>query len=147
VRSRIPARSLIRIEGVGDSFNNAWAGILYGLAERHQPFLTSDGAAGQKWGTSHRWTGQPVAETVTIASDDSALNGGPVNACERDSGETAIATWEQLSPAQRVEYAAQQRVDVAQHGRLTKPAKERLAQLAAGSHRVVVFTGNHVCGG
>jgi hypothetical protein len=134
------------VEGVGDSFNDAWVGILYGLAQRHQPFLTTDGAAGQKWGTTHRWNGQPVAETVTIASDDSALSAGPVMACERDPGETPIATWQLLSLGERQEYAALQQLDVKTGGRLGRAQHERLAQLTARAHRVVVFTGDHVCG-
>jgi hypothetical protein len=146
VESRIPPRSLIRVEGVGDAFNDAWVGILYGLAQRHQPFLTGDGAAGQKWGPGRRWTGQPVASTVTIASDDSQLSQGPVVACERDRGETLIASWQRLDPGQRQEYAALQQLNADRHGRLSTSQRDRLDQLAARAHRVMVFTGDHVCG-
>jgi hypothetical protein len=146
VESQLPARALIRVEGVGDSFNDAWVGILYGLAKRHQPFLTTDGAAGQKWGPTHRWHGQRVTQTVTIASDESELSTGPVVACERDPGETVIATWQRLSLGQRQEYSALQQLDDKKKGRISKPQHARLAQLAAGAHRVVVFTGDHVCG-
>jgi hypothetical protein len=146
VKSHLPARSLIRVEGVGDAFNDAWVGILYGLAERHQAFVTSDGAAGQKWGTNHRWSGQRVAETVTIASDESDLSAGPVVACERDPGETPIATWQLLSLAERQEFSALQLLNVQQKGRIGPAQKDRLDELVARAHRVVVFSGDHVCG-
>jgi hypothetical protein len=146
VKARIPAQSLIRVEGAGDSFNDAWVGILYGLAERHQPFLTSDGAAGQKWGPTHRWSGQSVAQTVTIASDESDLRQGAVVACERDSGETPIATWQLLSPAERQEYAGLLLLNVERKGRIGQSQKTQLERLSARAQRVVVFTGDHVCG-
>ena len=45
----------VRVEGVGDSFNEAWVGIVYGMDQDGVDFLTRDGRRGIKWGDDHVW--------------------------------------------------------------------------------------------
>ncbi len=144
--SRVDRRQAVRIEGAGDDFNEAWVGALYGLAAKNQAFYTSDGAAGEKWGTQHRWSGQPVAYTITIATSYPNSFTDGVAVCGRDPSETPIASLDQLSPADRQQLRQLFIANFNAKGQLDPMLAKRLAQLQAKGFRMVAFKGPHVCG-
>ncbi len=144
--SRVERKKAVRIEGVGDDFNEAWVGALYGLASQDQTFYTSDGAAGQKWGSQHRWTGQPVDYTITIATSYPNSFTDGVALCGRDPSETPIAGLDQLSASDRQQLHELFIANYNAKGHLAPALAKRLAQLEAKGFRIVAFKGPHVCG-
>lgn len=136
----------VRVEGVGDPFNEAWVGVLYALSQRGNHFYTSDGAAGQKWGLDHRWTGQAVDYTLTVAVTDPNSRDDPIRACNLDRGHRQLAVWDQLSGPERGEFRKLQIKDYEAKGGLPLSRRARYESLHARAYRLSVFKGGSVCG-
>lgn len=136
----------VRIEGVGDDFFEGWVGVLYGMSRQVHSFYTSDGAAGQKWGTGHRWAGQPVDYTLTLAVTEPYRYQDPVQQCVRQPGEQLIASFDQLSAAERTQYRELMVLNAVDKGRLPPASKARYDALSARALRIAVFRGSSLCG-
>ena len=136
----------VRIEGVGDDFFEGWVGVLYGVSQQVHTFYTSDGAAGQKWGTAHRWAGQPVDYTLTLAVSKPNEYQDPVAACLRQPGEHLIASWNQLSDVERTEYRRLMVLNAEDKGKLPADLSLRYNQLGDRAFRIAVFRGSQLCG-
>lgn len=103
LKIRVRAEDRFQVEGVGDDFNEAWVGVVYGLAARKTHFYTADGAYGQKWGTDHRRNGQHVDYVLTVATTLPGRFPDPVEICTQDSTVERIAVADELASAERDE--------------------------------------------
>jgi hypothetical protein len=146
LRTSIQPGDRVRIEGVGEELYEGWVGVLYGLSQQVHAFYTSDGAAGQKWGTDHRWNGQRVDYTLTLAVSEPSHYQDPVAECLRQPGERLIASWDQMSDAERAEYLKLVLLNAEDKGKLPPGLKARYDELGARAYRLAVFRGNDVCG-
>lgn len=142
---RIPD-GLVRIEGVGDEFYQGWVGVVGGLDRRGVDFVTSDGAAGQKWGPDNIWHGQPVVTVLTMATYLPTVFHDPIEVCDDDPGVQRLAAWDQLSEPERARLKGLQILNYQRQGRLDAADASELADLSARSWRLVVFAGPHPCG-
>jgi hypothetical protein len=136
----------VRVEGTGDDLFEGWVGVLYGISRKVPAFYTSDGAAGQKWGTHHRWSGQPVDDDLTLAVSEPYHYQDPVRDCLRQPGEQQIAMWDQLSAAERTEYRNLIMLNARVKGHLPPAAAARYNDLSTRAFRIGVFRGPRLCG-
>lgn len=136
----------VRVEGVGDSHNEAWVGVLHAMGEEGLDFVTGDGAAGQKWGTDHTLTAQPVDTVLTIATYRPGT-ADTVAACEADPSVVRIASWDLLDAGERTQLMALRRENYLSGGNLDPHDHRLLARLEPRAYRIAVFEGDHVCGG
>jgi hypothetical protein len=137
----------IRIEGVGDDFGETSAGILYGLSLKTSHFYSSDGAVGQKWGNQHRWKHQKVSASYTIAITEPLNYGDPVRRCQADPQQREVASWDQLTAAQRSDWRKDLLLNYRANGHLTKALNDELNELMSRAFRIEVFVGPTTCGG
>jgi hypothetical protein len=137
----------VRVEGVGDPFNEAWVGVVYVLAERNVRFLTADGADGRKWGDDHVWRGQRVDAAITIATSLPTQFDDPVATCLATPGVRPIALVDHLSAAERNRLKGLQIANYQAKGRLRPEEQRELDRLSARAYRLGVFEGDALCGG
>ena len=136
----------IRVEVFTGAGGRPGDGVLYAIGQLNHRFYTTDGAAGQKWGTAHQWHGQRTDYTLTIVATDSASPDPATQRCLEDTNQQRIATWSNLSP--RLE-AEKQRLVSADHSKvrpLPHTLARRLASLTSESLTLDVFRGKNVCG-
>lgn len=138
---------VIRVEGVGDSFNEAWAGVVYELDARDVTFFTSDGAEGQKWTSDHAYDGQNVDEILTIATHRPFSFEDPVETCDLDPEQTRVAEWDPLSGYQRDRLKTLQIEKYFAEGRLPPDQAAELDVLSRRNFRLAAFAGPRICGG
>jgi hypothetical protein len=136
-----------RIEAVGDDFNEAWVGVVYGLSRRGVPFWTSDGAAGLKWGSDHVWFGQKVDTHLTIATYLPSRFDDVIDVCRHTPWVHQIASWDQLTHRERDELRGLQIDNWVHGGRLWPTARRRFDDLSSRAWRIAVFAGPGQCGG
>ncbi len=136
----------VRVEGVGDEFNETWVGVVYALQANGVKFFTSDGASGEKWGSAHVWRGQHVRTVVTIATDDPGSSGDAVTACRATPGMQELAVWDELSSTERDRMIGLQIDNYMAKGKLPVAQRTELSRLEARGYRVAVFSGPEVCG-
>lgn len=146
LRPELAPHLAYRVEAVDDQVNQIWVGVFYGLVQRHLDVRTSDGANGQKWGRTHRWTDQPVDQVLTFATADHVPPHDAIERCAADHGVTRIAAWDQLSSRQRAELRDLYFRAYTQRTPLSDAQAARRQHLDDRSLRVAVFSGDHVCG-
>ena len=136
---------VVRVEGIGDTFNRPWVGVLYGLTRRDLTVYTSDGAQGEKWGRKHRWTGQSTNYTLTVAVTEEGALKDSGSACASDPRYQQLAVWNRLSDAERQEMDALLVENFRAQGKLSAAPAERLTDLRARSLKIVVYRGVDAC--
>ncbi|MEO6629253.1 MAG: hypothetical protein ABIP03_11875 [Aquihabitans sp.] len=135
----------VRIEGIGDDFQEGWVGVLFALDRDGVPFFTSDGYTGQKWGRSHRWRGQQVNTSLSVVVSLPTRYSDPVAICDLDVGLTKIAEYDRLSAASRAELKALQVDNYTTRGELSFTQRQRLSRLTRSGYRMAVYSGDHIC--
>ena len=135
----------VRVEGLGDDFQEAWVGVLFALDRRGVNFFTSDGGSGQKWGRSHRWDGQPIDTNLSVVVSLPTQFGDPVATCDLDPTLTKITEWDRLSTEARAELKALQIDNYVARGALPSAQRKRLDQLSRLGYRLAVYSGDHIC--
>ncbi len=136
----------VRVEGAGDTLNEPWVGVLYGISQRDRDFYTSDGAAGQKWGREHAWQGQPVHFVLTVAVTVQENYQDAFARCQSDTREKRVALYDRLTPANRLELLSLLAENYAARGHLSKALESRLGSLNRNVFRIGVFEGSQPCG-
>lgn len=131
-----------RVEGVADAYGHNAAGVIYYLIADGFDVLTSDGAAGLKWGHTHRWTrGDTYDVRLTVAVHYGGSWRDAYRECERDPDVQLVAAFDALDPEDRA-----RREQVRQKGYLASDAERVEARrLEAGGFRVGVFAGETGC--
>ena len=137
----------VRIEEVGDDFNEGWVGVVYGMDRAGVRFYTSDGANGQKWGRAHAWHGQQTDRFVTIATSPPTKFEDAVEQCQYTPGVHQVAMYDRLTRAERVQLKQLQIQLYMFHGHLRPLKQIALERLSARSYRLAVFEGDRLCGG
>ncbi len=136
----------IRVEGAGDTLNEPWVGVLFGISQHDQNFFTTDGAAGRKWGGNHVWRGQAVTEVLTVAVTVQENYQDAVARCQSQPGERRLAFYDRLSPADRRLLLSLLTQNYAARGHLSKAVEARIVTLNAKAFRIGVFAGRQPCG-
>ena len=145
-RDRLDRGDTYRFDVVGDPFGH-YAGLVYWMVRDDLDIVTSDGAAGLKWGHPHRWlAGDEVDGVVTVAVRFPGRSAGAPEECRDDSRVEEIATWAGLSPAEQRELGdvLLQRLD--DPDSLTPAASARADALQARDYEVALFLGDRLCG-
>jgi hypothetical protein len=145
-RERLDPGDTYRFDVVGDPFGH-YAGLVYWMVRDDLDIVTSDGAAGLKWGHDHRWLrGDEVDGVVTVAVRLPGQTEGAPEDCRADSRVDEFATWAGLSPAEQRELAdvLLQRLD--DPGSVTPADSARADALQARDYEVVLFVGDRLCG-
>jgi hypothetical protein len=140
----VPGRTY-RVEVLGDPFAH-FAGLTYWMLGDGIDVVTSDGAAGLKWGHDHRWApGDEVAAVITVAVR-LPDRPGVMDECRADDRVDEIAAWAGLTPAEldALDDLRWQRLD--DPASITATDAARGDALAARDVELALFMGDRVCG-
>lgn len=133
------------VHGLGDDFTQAWVGVLYDVTGHVRDFYTSDGSAGQKWGPTHRWTGQPVNDTLTITITRPGIHRDPFATCQSQPDQVLLASWDDMTAGERAAHTRLARQVGGGSGSVSGALQARFNALDARSYRLAVFRGPHPC--
>jgi hypothetical protein len=143
----LPDDQVIRIERRGEPWHIFTPGLIYDLIDRGVPVTTSDGAAGLKWGHEHRWVeGEPYDMLLTVAVHDAGSYEDAVELCMNTPRMELIASYDALSPEDRVWLDGYQIRRLGGPDAVTAAEVERGRELEAGDLRIGVFEGPRLCG-
>jgi hypothetical protein len=144
--SQINGSKTIRVEGAGDYLNEPWVGVLYGISQHNDRFLTSDGAQGLKWGKAHVWQNQSAVETLTVAVTITETYQDSVAKCDSTPQQNRVASYDLLTPRERLKLRSLLTDNYNRQGHLPPPVEARLRSLNQKVFRMVVFQGPQPCG-
>lgn len=147
IEDQYGAHSHLRVEAVGDTFNEAGAGVIAGLIRDGYTVYTSDGAASGKWGATRAWAGQPVDATITLAMGGNLGDPGPIVVCDLAPGVIRVAAFDALKPGEfdELKWLALERY--LQGGLLHPDRQKRFDELERRSFRIAAYAASHVCAG
>jgi hypothetical protein len=87
-----------RVEVAGDG-DVHYSGLILALVEEGLTIVTDDGAPGEKWGRSHRWSpGDPVDAVLTLTADSLGSRAEEADACAADPGARLVFATAPLAP-------------------------------------------------
>jgi hypothetical protein len=136
-----------RVELVGDQ-DVQYSGLIRSLIESGRTIVTRDNRSGQKWGPSHAWeNGDHVDVSLTLAVD---VPGGAANRflrCAADPGVRPVFDSGGLTESARAEMEDINWRNLTAPATVTDAERERAADLNERAARVVLYAGDHVCGG
>jgi len=135
-----------RVEGVADSFGHNAAGVIFYMIEDGHDVVTSDGAAGLKWGHAHAWNrGDRFDVQLTVAVHYGGSWRNAYNECAADPGVDLVAEYDKLDPLDRAELDALRQERRTSHGSFTEADLTRVQELERNGFRVGVFAGDRGC--
>jgi hypothetical protein len=135
-----------RVEVVGDPFSY-YDGLVYWMIRDGHDIVTSDGAAGLKWGRDHRWAeGDDHDASITVAVHQPWSESSPYDDCFRDPGVQQVVSYDGLSPDERSWLADVNLRRLGDPTSITAAEGERAARLGRRDRRVAVFVGSRGCG-
>jgi len=123
-----------------------WEASITGSAPWGGSAVTSDGAAGLKWGHDHRWVaGDEVDAVITVAVRLPARP-GVMDDCRGDERVEEIAAWAPLTAGERraLDDTRWKRLD--DPGSVTAAESARAGALAERDVEVALFVGDRLCG-
>lgn len=135
----------VQIEGVGDPVFEVWPGVVGQLAEHGVDFWTTDGADGQKWGVGHRGIGSSTDYALTFVTAEAGRSAATADPCAGRADQHRVATWDQLTRAERDELRALQLRQFAARHDLPGRAGRRVEELGDRSLQVHVYRGPEPC--
>ena len=145
IEQQYPPDTRLRVEAVGDFFNEAGTGVIAGLIDDGYTVYTSDGAPAGKWGASRAWVGQEVDATITLAVAPNTLDVARIDQCDLAPGVVRVAAFNALGPGEfdELKWLALERY--LQGGLLHPDKQKRFDELERRSFRIAAFEASHVC--
>ena len=145
IDASLPDGVTYRIEGVGDVYGYVAAGLIYYMIEDGHDVVTADGAAGLKWGHTHRYDGDDdVRLTVAVQYGGSWREG--LRDCLDDPRVEQVAGYDGLSPADRARLEDLKLAHLSEPETFTEADRAEASRLEADAFRVGVFAGDRGCG-
>jgi hypothetical protein len=141
LEANVPRDERLRVEARGDFTATTAPAVIYWLIDRGYDVVTSDSAAGLKWGHTHLWERGDDHDLVMTAAVNRA-----VDECDRDPSVRRIAGYDGLTTQER------RRLSEIRFRRLDGPDALTAAEADLGRSlserdlRLAVFTGPDVCG-
>jgi hypothetical protein len=146
IEDQYPPTTRLRIEAVGDGFNETGPGVIAGLIDDGYTVYTSDGAPAGKWGAARAWVGQEVDATITLAVAPNSAETGHIDQCDRDPGAVRVAAFNALLPGEHEELRWLALERYLQGGLLHPDEQRRFEELELRSFRITAFEAATVCG-
>ena len=135
-----------RVEGVADSYGHNAAGLIAYLIADGYDVLTTDGAAGLKWGHAHRWTeGDDVDVRLTVAVHYGGSWRDAYRECEGDPDVELVAAHDALTPDERARREDGRRAAFLSPETFSEAERAEVRRLEADGFRVGVFAGTSGC--
>jgi hypothetical protein len=135
-----------RVEQVADTFGYNAAGLIFYMIEDGYDVVTSDGAAGLKWGHTHRYEGDDYDVRLTVAVHYGGSWHDAVRECLADPRVELVAGYDELAPADRARLDDLKLTSLSAPETLTDADRAESRRLEAGAFRVGVFAGEKGCG-
>jgi hypothetical protein len=145
IEQQYPPETRLRVEAVGDDFNEAGPGVIAGLIDDGYTVYTSDGAHAGKWGASRAWVGQDVDATITLAVAPNTLSVARIDQCDLAPGVVRVAAFNALQPGEFDELKWLSLERYLQGGLLHPDKQQRFEELERRSFRIAAFEASHVC--
>ena len=142
----LPRDRTYRVEELADSFGYNAAGVIYYMIEDGYDVVTSDGAAGLKWGRTHRYDGDEYDVHLTVAVHYGGSWRDAVRDCLSDPGVELVAEYDALAPRDRARLDDLKLARLSVPDRVTAAERAEADRLEADGFRVGVFAGDRGCG-
>jgi hypothetical protein len=136
-----------RVELVGDQ-DVQYSGLIRTLIESGLTIVTRDNRSGQKWGRTHAWEdGDHADVSLTLAVDVPGVAANRFLRCAADPDVRQVFDSGGLTEPARAELEDINWRNLTAPATVTDAERERAADLNERAARVVLYAGDHVCGG